>query len=124
MNIIDNIAKVLDIGYITILSFFSALLVSKILDNVIGKFDIKQELKKSLFKSTITLLAIMWVNGLVIYGFNSLIKHKSFPSPVDYISGYNHATLRESTNTIIFTFIVLKHQTVLLDRLRYLYEQY
>jgi hypothetical protein len=116
------ILQIANIGYITIISFFSALIISKIFDKVIGEFDITKELKRPLYESTLILISIMWINGLFIYLFSKIIKSKSFPSPFDYdvITDYR----KISEGTLIFTYILLHIQSTLRTRLVYIYNMF
>ena len=113
------ITQVADIGYITIISFFLALIVSKTFDKIVGDFDIKKEVKRPLYESTLILIIIMWINGLFIYVFSKIIKSKSFPSPFAYSTGTDYRKLSEGT--LIFTYVLLHVQTTLRSRLVYIY---
>ena len=113
------IRQVADIGYITIISFFLALIVSKTFDKIVGDFDIKKEVKRPLYESTLILIIIMWINGLFIYVFSKLIKSKILPSPFAYSNGADYIKISEGT--LIFTYVLLHVQTTLRARLVYIY---
>ena len=100
--------KVFDIGYITVIYFGLGILLAKTFDILFGKYDEKEESKKSLWQQTAEIICMMWMYGVIIYIVRNLVE--LIPFPFDHIHGFDHLKLKELKNAAVFTFVFLYFQ--------------
>jgi predicted PurR-regulated permease PerM len=122
LNLKFRTVKIADIGYVFIIQFVLAFVLSILLDKVYGKFDAESEETKS--KSTLRLsvesLGQVFVAGVIFYVMRNIIE--LIPSPITNIAGYQHdpARLKELGGASIFPLIFLFFQTNMMDRLGFI----
>lgn len=104
-----RVAKIFDIGYLTVLYFLTGIYMAKTFDNYFGKFDEKLEKSKSILQRTLELIGLMWLFGVVIYIVKNIIE--LVPSPFNMLGDFDHLKLKELKNAAVFTFIFLYFQT-------------
>lgn len=104
-DILMRSIKIIDIGYITILYMFMAILFSLFADKIIGNFNEEYEKKKSIWRLTIEILIILWIYGISIYIVRNLIE--IIPFPLDNFKGFSHQSLREIKAASIYTFMFI-----------------
>lgn len=113
--------KILDIGYITVIYFFLGIGLAKLFDKLYGKFDPKQEEKKSFLRQTLELIGMMWLSGVVIYIIRNLVEF--IPSPFNGIAGFDHLRVKELKNATVFAFIFLFFQSYFKEKLQHYYNR-
>jgi len=111
--------KILDIGYVTVIYFFLGIGLAKLFDKLYGKFNPKEEAKKSFLRQTFELIGMMWISGVVIYIVRNLVE--LIPSPFNGIVGFDHQRVKELKNATVFAFIFLFFQSYFKDKLQYYY---
>jgi len=97
--------KIIDIGYITIIYFITAVLLAKLFGKLYGKFDEKKEEKKPFLLRTFELTGMMWIVGVVTYIVKNVVE--LIPFPLDGLYGFNHMLMKELKMGAVFTFVFL-----------------
>ena len=115
-----RIAKIFDIGYITIIYFILSIILAKCVDSLIGTFDENKEKLKSKFRQTLELIGIMWLNVIIIYIVKNVVE--LIPSPFNNINGLDHMKIKELKNGTVFLFIFLLLQRNFINKLHYYYK--
>jgi hypothetical protein len=111
--------KITDIGYITVLYFFTAFLLSTWVDyRLLGRFDPKKADAKSTAQLLMECVLHVYLVGVLIYIIRNIIE--LIPSPLDGIAGFQHSRVKELTNAAVFTFIFLLYQRNLREKLFYI----
>jgi len=122
MEIGFRFAKIVDIGYITILHFISGFAVACLLTNYEEKFDEKKESKKPIYKIVLQIIWYLWLSGVAIYIMKNMIEH--IPSPLEGLFGLQHFRVKEVSEAPILAYVVFYFQKPLTSRLEYLYNYY
>jgi hypothetical protein len=117
-----RLAKIADIGYITILHFLSGFSIACILNKYTEPFDEKKESKKPIYQIIVYVICYLWLTGVIIYILKNIIEH--IPSPFNGVSGLRHYRVKELSDAPILAFVLLYYQTHLTQRLEYLYKYY
>jgi len=117
-----RLAKIADIGYITVLYFISGFAVACLLNNYSEEFDKKKESKKPVYKIILEIVWYLWLSGVSIYILKNIIEH--VPSPLDGVFGLDHSRVKELSNAPILEFVVFHFQKNLIHKLEYLYTFY
>jgi hypothetical protein len=97
--------KIIDIGYITVIYFITAVLLAKLFTKLYGKFDEKKEEKKPFLLRTLELAGMMWIIGIVTYIVKNVVE--LIPFPLDGLYGFNHMLMKELKMGAVFTFVFL-----------------
>jgi amino acid transporter len=114
--------KVVDIGYVTVLYFFVAIVLAKALDFFNGKITKEEEQKKSKLFRALELTLILWYTGVLYYIVRNLVE--LVPSPLDGLFGYQHALLKELKTAGIFTFLFLYFQKGIKDKIQFFVDDF
>jgi hypothetical protein len=114
--------KIFDLGFISFIYVIFALALSKLIDKIFGKFDEKQEEKRTTYESIIILIGFVWLNALVLYLGRNFIP--LIPSPFDKIHGFMHNKVKETETFFGFEFILIYFQSNMKDRMQYLYNKF
>jgi len=96
--------KMLDIGYITVLYFVSAIIVGKIFNYMFGTYLPDQDTGKSTFRIAIELCAIIWLIGVSTYIIRNIIE--ILPNPFENILDSHHKKLKELSTSTVYTLIL------------------
>jgi tetrahydromethanopterin S-methyltransferase subunit C len=83
--------KILDIGYITIIYFILGLLISRLFDSYLGKYDKLNDDKKHPIRVGAELIIIIWVIGATVYLTRNIVE--LIPSPFHGLYGFDHFQL-------------------------------
>ena len=122
MNLGFRLAKIADIGFITILYFLSGFFMARIFDNYLDKYNKKYDDKKSNVHLILEIAFYLWVNGIAIYIVRNLVE--LVPSPFQGLYGLKHDLLTELKSAPILEFTLLYYQVHLTDKLKNLYERF
>ena len=111
--------KIIDIGYITIIYFVTAVVLAKLFGKSYGKFDEKKEDKKTFLLRTLELAGMMWIIGVVTYIVKNVVE--LIPFPLDGVYGFNHMLMKELKHGAVFTFVFLFFEDHFKSKLTYYY---
>ena len=115
-----RLIKILDIGYVTLLYFLSAIVIAVFMDKLYGVYNEKDEDKKSMFRKTIDLVGMIWLNGIIMYIVRNIVP--LIPSPINGIHGFSHSRLKELKSAYVFDFVLIYTQKNLVKRMEVLYD--
>jgi len=121
-EILFRLVKIVDIGYVTVLYFFVAIVLAKALDFFNGKITKEEEQKKSKLFRALELTLILWYTGVLYYIVRNLVE--LVPSPLDGLFGYQHALLKELKTAGIFTFLFLYFQKGIKDKIQFFVDDF
>lgn len=109
--------KILDLGYITVIQFLTAIIAAGAFDRLYGKFDKEEADTRSFSSLTIEIVIHLWLIGIVIYIMRNL--SEVIPSPLHGIAGLNHFIVKELTSTAVFSVVIISFQENLNDKINY-----
>ena len=109
--------KILDIGYITIIYFILGILISRVFDIYLGKFDKSKDDKKHIARVGLELIVIIWAIGAIVYLARNIVE--LIPSPFDGLYGFKHLQMKELGSAAVFTMIVLSYTYHFAGKLNY-----
>jgi predicted membrane protein len=118
-EIIFRIIKIFDIGYITALYLILGIILAKIFDNYLGKFDEEEEDKKPIWKIILEIILYSWVIGVTIYIVRNIVS--MIPSPFDGIQGFNHLRVKELSTAFTFSITFMFYQDYYQKKIKSLY---
>jgi hypothetical protein len=117
-DILIRANKIIDIGYITSIYFIVGAIIANTLTNLQTTFNSEEEDKKMLISCSLSLIFMVWVNGVLIYVARNLIE--MIPYPFNNLFGFKHERLKEIGKATAFTFVLLYFQPNLINKMRYL----
>ena len=117
-DILIRTNKMIDIGFITTIYFLLGAIVANIITNFQTKFNSVEEDKKTLIHSSLNLIILIWINGVLIYIARTLVE--LIPYPFDNLFGFEHKKVKELGAATAFTFVLLYYQPNLNDIMKYL----
>ena len=120
-KLLYRIAKIIDIGYVSMMYIILAIFLSYEYDRFLGTFNKEEEDKKSTVRIVAELLGIFWVYGIIIYIIRNIVK--IIPFPLDGIGGYSHHSLKDLRSAGIFTAVFFYFQTNMKARLQHMYNK-
>jgi hypothetical protein len=109
--------KLIDIGYISTIYIFFAIIISRIADKIMGEFDEKKESEKPFFRIMIEFIIIVWLYGVIVYIVRNLAE--LIPFPLNGISGFHHFRMKELGSASIFTLTFVLFCNFLKNKLLY-----
>lgn len=109
--------KILDLGYITVIQFLTAIVAAGAFDKLYGKFNKEEADKRSFGSLTFEIVIHLWLIGIVIYIMRNL--SEVIPSPLHGVAGLNHFIIKELTSTAIFSVVIISFQENLNDKINY-----
>ena len=110
--------KMIDIGFITTIYFILGAIVANIITKYQTEFNNKNEDKKTVIKSTLSLILLIWINGVLIYFARNIVE--LIPYPFDDLFGFHHKKVKELGAATAFTFVLLYYQPNLNKMMKYL----
>jgi len=116
-DILIRSIKIIDIGYISTIYIFFAIIIARTADKIMGEFDEKKEEKKPFFRIIIEFIIIIWLYGVIVYIVRNLAE--LIPFPLNGISGFHHSRLKELGSASIFTLTFLLFCNFLKKKLLY-----
>ena len=119
--------KILDMGYIAMLYFTLAVIVTYLIDKAFGDWVFECESRKSTFRIGVELLGMIWLFGVITYFVRHLVEW--IPSPLEGISlsnqerKFEHARMKELSNATVFTLILMGTSYHFRKKLEYFYHR-
>jgi hypothetical protein len=113
--------KILDIGYITAIYFTLGLILAKLCDKKLGKFDEKKASKKSIFQHMFELFLYLWFIGVVIYIIRNLVP--LIPFPLEGVYGFKHLKVKELTSATVFSIAFMYFQVYYQNKIKYIFSK-
>ena len=113
--------KILDIGYITAIYFILGIILAKLCDKHLGKFDEKKANKKSIFQHVIELILYLWFIGVVIYIIRNLVP--LIPFPLEGVYGFKHLKVKELTTATVFSISFMYFQVYYQNKIKYIFSK-
>lgn len=113
--------KILDIGYITSIYFLLGIILAKMCDKKLGKFDEKKAEKKSISQHIIELILYLWFIGVVIYIVRNLVP--LIPFPLEGVYGFKHLNVKEVTSAAVFTISFMYFQVYYQNKIKYIFSK-
>jgi hypothetical protein len=110
--------KILDIGYTTFIYFMLAIIIAGLMDILYGDYDEKAEKKKTIWRKSLDLIGLIWLNGVIIYIIRNVAA--LIPSPFDGLYGFQHSRLKELDSAYVFDFVFIYNQPNLIKRMKIL----
>ena len=110
--------KMIDIGFITTIYFILGAIVANMITKYQTEFNNKEEDKKTVIRSTLSLILLIWINGVLIYFARNLVE--LIPYPFDNFFGFHHKKVTELGAATAFTFVLLYYQPNLNKMMKYL----
>jgi len=115
-----RLVKILDIGYVTMIYFFLAIIIAVLLNKLYGDYNEKDESKKTTFRKTLDAIGMIWLNGIIMYIVRNLVP--LIPSPFNNIYGFKHSKLKELNTAYVFDFVLIYTQSNLVKRMEVFYD--
>jgi hypothetical protein len=110
--------KMIDIGYITTIYFILGAIVANMITKFQTEFNNKEEDKRTVIKCSLSLILLIWINGVLIYFARNLVE--LIPYPFDNFFGFHHKKVKELGGATAFTFVLLYYQPNLNKMMKYL----
>jgi hypothetical protein len=110
--------KMIDIGYITTIYFILGAIVANMITKFQTEFNNKEEDKRTVIKSSLSLILLIWTNGVLIYFARNFVE--LIPYPFDSFFGFHHSKVKELGAATAFTFVLLYYQPNLNKMMKYL----
>jgi hypothetical protein len=110
--------KMIDIGFITTIYFILGAIVANIITKFQTEFSNKEEDKKTVIRSSLNLILLIWINGVLIYFARNFVE--LIPYPFDNLFGFHHDKVKELGAATAFTFVLLYYQPNLNKMMKYL----
>jgi hypothetical protein len=82
------------------------------------EFNNKEEDKRTVIRSSLSLILLIWINGVLIYFARNLVE--LIPYPFDNFFGFHHKKVKELGGATAFTFVLLYYQPNLNKMMKYL----
>ena len=117
-DILIRTNKMIDIGYITTIYFILGAIVANMITKFQTVFNNKEEDKRTVIKSSLSLILLIWINGVLIYFARNLVE--LIPYPFDNFFGFHHKKVKELGAATAFTFVLLYYQPNLNKMMKYL----
>lgn len=111
--------KLIDIGYISVLYIFIAVLSAKLTDRVFGKVDPMLEITKSKWRLAAEVVLAVWLFGILFYVIRNVVP--LIPFPLDGVAGFSHARMKELTSSQVFSLLYLYFCNYFNDKFTFFY---
>jgi len=121
-EIIVRSIKILDIGYITVIYVMLGIILARLCDKKLGKFDEKKAKEKPIFQHLIELILLLWFIGVVIYIVRNLVP--LIPFPLDGYYGFKHLKVKELTSATFFTITFMYFQVYYQNKIQYIFSKF
>ena len=112
------IAKITDIGLITVYYFIVGFIISVLIDKYLGKFNPDEYKNVSTLRIIGEISLHLFILGIIIYILRNVFER--VPFPLEGFGGYRHLLLKELQGGIVLSFVLLLFQENLTDKINYL----
>lgn len=112
------IAKITDIGLLTVYYFIVGFLISVGIDKVLGEFDETEYEKISTVQIVAEISIHLFGLGVIMYIMRNIFER--VPFPLEGYGGYKHILLKEIQGGIVLSFVLLFFQDNLTAKINYL----
>jgi hypothetical protein len=112
------IAKLLDIGLVTVYYFFIGFVLSALIDDALGEFNTDNYKNTSTLWIVLEIIVHLFSLGILSYVMRNLIER--IPYPLEGYGGFHHIRLKEIQGGIVLSFVLLFFQKNLNDKILYL----
>lgn len=119
-KLLYRVAKILDIGFVSILYIVFAIITSKLYDNFLGEFNKEEADKKGIYRNVLELFGMFWVYGIIIYVVRNIVK--LIPFPLDNVDGFQHNTLKDLQSATMFTVVFFYFQKHIKVKMQYVFD--
>lgn len=118
-----RLAKVMDMGYITVVYAILSAVSLFTIKIAFGKYDEKEDQKKSSIHLFLEVLGLIWATAIFFYLIRNTVGDY-LPSPFHGIAGYNHFKLKEFTSGSVFIYLFMQFFAPLKQKLSILYKRH
>jgi hypothetical protein len=118
-KLLYRVAKILDIGFVSMLYIVFAIITSKLYDNFLGEFNEEIEAKKGILRNVLELFAMFWIYGIIVYVVRNIVK--IIPFPLDNVDGFQHNTLKDLQSATMFTVVFFYFQKHIKIKMQYVF---
>ena len=112
------VAKLLDIGLVTVYYFFIGFVLSALIDDALGEFNTDNYKNTSTLWIVLEIIVHLFSLGILSYVMRNLIER--IPYPLEGYGGFHHIRLKEIQGGIVLSFVLLFFQKNLNDKILYL----
>jgi hypothetical protein len=112
------LAKIIDIGLVTVYYFFIGFILSILIDDWIGKFKDNEYENQSTAWIMLQVVIHLFSLGILSYILRNVIER--IPYPLEGYGGFRHIRLKEIQGGIVLSFVLLFFQKNLNDKILYL----
>lgn len=116
-----RLAKIADMGYITVLYAVTALVIAKAFDYITKRVDKEPNKEKSSLRLFLEIIVYLWAAGIIVYIVRNVME--IVPSPLDGVFGLEHSRVKELGNASVFVFIFFYFEESLKKKLTVLYDR-
>jgi len=120
-NVNFKLIKILDIGYISLIFTILAIILAKITNYIVGKFDKKDAQDTPTYMLIFKSVMHIWIIGITCYIIRNIMEY--IPSPFHGIAGFDHGMVKELNDMYLFAYIYLAFQSSFEERLQYIYNR-
>jgi hypothetical protein len=118
MKIEFLVAKITDIGLLTVYYFIVGFLISIGIDHLLGEFRKEEYEKTSTLRIFLEISLHLFILGVIMYVLRNIFER--VPFPLEGFGGYKHILLKELQGGIVLSFVLLLFQQNLIDKINYL----
>jgi hypothetical protein len=112
------IAKITDIGLLTVYYFIVGFFISAGIDKFLGEFNTEYYKNVSTLQIVLEISVHLFILGIIIYILRNLFER--VPFPLEGYGGYKHILLKEIQGGIVLSFVLLLFQENLTAKINYL----
>jgi hypothetical protein len=98
------------------------MLIAKVIDKVMGKFDETAEEKRSIAQITLEMVLLLWAFGVLVYVVRNLAE--LIPFPLNGYKGFDHMKVKELKCASIFVITFLMFCSYIKDKVIYYYKRF
>lgn len=117
-NLLMRGIKIIDIFFVGIIFFTISYIMSRLIDNWMGPFNVLDNIGKSKLRMEFEVAIHIISLYVITYIARNIVE--IIPFPLDGAFGYEHARLKELSSGAIFFFVLVSFQTHLYDKILYL----
>ena len=112
------VAKLMDIGLVTVYYFIAGITLSWLVDHWMGPFDEEKTERRSIVSIVSEILLQFFLLGLLAYVMRNIVER--IPFPLEGLGGFQHERLKEAHEGAVFVIVYLFFQEHLALNLKHL----